>query len=249
MSFSKDGQWVAYVLADGALWRSRADGTEKVQLTFPPVSAALPQWSPDGQQIAYFTLPISTSRLFLVPSNGGPAKEAVPEGGKTQMDANWSADGRRLAFGRAIGMGPEDRDITIQIADLATGEIKQVPDSKGLFSPRWSPDGRYLAAISHDSLRLLLYEFSSQRWRPLVAAKTIVGYPSWARDSTFLFFDEAGVRVRLRIADGRKETVSSYEGLRRRITRLGAWVDHAPDGSILAVRDTSLDEMFALELE
>ena len=178
MSFSKDGQWVAYVLADGALWRSRADGTEKLQLTFPPVSAALPQWSPDGQQIAYFTLPISTSRLFLVPSNGGPAKEAVPEGGQTQMDANWSADGRRLVFGRAIGMGPEDRDITIQIADLATGEIKPVPDSKGLFSPRWSPDGRYLAAISHDSLRLLLYEFSSQRWRPLVAAKTIVGYPS-----------------------------------------------------------------------
>ena len=54
--------------------------------------------------------------------------------------------------------------------------------------------------------------------------------------------------MRMRIADGRKETVNSYEGLRR-LSRLGAWVDHAPDGSILTLRDTSLDEIFALELE
>ena len=32
-------------------------------------------------------------------------------------------------------------------------------------------------------------------------------------------------------------------------TRLGPWVVRAPDDSILALRDTSLDEIFALELE
>ena len=164
------------------------------------------------------------------------------------MDANWSPDGRRMAFGRAIRLGPEDSEITIQIGDLESGEFEPLPGSKGLFSPRWSPDGRYIAAISHDSLRLLLYEVSSKRWRPLLTSKSILGYPSWAADSASLFFDEGSVRVRLRIADGRKESVTSFEGLQR-LSRLGSWVDHAPDGSILTLRNTSLDEMFALELE
>ncbi len=102
-------------------------------------------------------------------------------------------------------------------------QVTPVPGSKGLFSPRWSPDGRFLAAVSHDSLRLLLYDFASQRWRPRASG---CGF-----------------------ADGRKEVVHSYDVLRRVNRRLGVWVNHAPDDSILTLRDTSLDEMFALELE
>jgi serine/threonine protein kinase/Tol biopolymer transport system component len=250
VTFSKDGEWVAYVLADGTLWRSRADGTEKLQLTFPPLSAALPRWSPDDRQIAFFTLPPQTSKILLVPAAGGTPQPALPGDVGLQVDPSWSPDGRRLAFGRPSGstLGPEARDITLEIVDLETGQLTPVPGSKGLFSPRWSPDGRYLAALSYDSLRLFLYEFSSQRWTPLIAAGTALGYPSWTRDGTHLFVDEGSARVRLRIPDGRKETVSTYEGLRR-LGRLGIWVDHAPDGSIVTERDTSLDEIFALELE
>jgi serine/threonine protein kinase/Tol biopolymer transport system component len=250
VSFSRDGEWVAYTLADGTLWRSRADGTEKLQLTFPPQPAALPRWSPDGRQIAFFTLPQQTSKILLVPADGGPTRAAAPADKGPQTDSSWSPDGRRLVFGRPSGstLGPEARNITIQIVDLETGQLTQVPGSKGLFSPRWSPDGRYLVAMSYDSLRLLLYEFSSQRWKPLIAAGTVLGYPSWARDSKSLFVEEGRTRVRVWISDGHKETVSTYKGLRR-LARLGIWVDNAPDGSILTERDTSLDEIFALELE
>jgi serine/threonine protein kinase/Tol biopolymer transport system component len=248
VTFSRDGEWVAYTLADGTLWRSRADGTEKLQLTFPPQSAALPRWSPDGRQIAFSTLSGRTSRVLVVPADGGPTRAAAPEDEGPQMDATWSPSGRRMAFGRPILGGGEDSEITIQIVDLETGQLTPVPDSRGLFSPRWSPDGRYLVALSHDSLRLLLYELSSQRWTPLIAAGTVLGYPSWARDGKSLFVEEGDSRVRVRIPDGHKETVSTYEGLRR-LGRLGIWVDNAPDGSILTERDTSLDEIFALELE
>ncbi len=55
VSFSKDGQWVAYVsFPDGILWRSKLDGSEKLQLSSPPVYAMLPQWSPDGSEIVFF---------------------------------------------------------------------------------------------------------------------------------------------------------------------------------------------------
>ena len=249
VSFSRDGHWAAWVTPDGGLWRSRADGTEKLQLTFPPLWAALPQWSPDGKRICFARLEAGApTRLMLISAEGGPSQEALPGDEGSQVDGEWSPDGRRLAFGRLASGGPQDHDITIQIADLETGQITAVPGSKGLFSPRWSPDGRHLAALWHDSLRLLLYDFASQRWRPLVE-RTYVGYPAWARDGASLFVTEDGRRVRYRIADGRKEVVHSFAGLRQINRLLGPWVGHAPDDSILALRDTSLDEIFALELE
>src|SRR5262249_3385645 len=48
---SKDGQWVAYVsYPDGLLWRSRVDGSQRLQLTSLPMQASLPRWSRDGKR-------------------------------------------------------------------------------------------------------------------------------------------------------------------------------------------------------
>ena len=100
VSFSRDGQWVAWVTPDGGLWRSRADGTEKLQLTFPPLWAALPQWSPDGKRICFARLETGApTRLMLVSADGGPTQEAIPGDKGSQVDGEWSADGRQLAFG------------------------------------------------------------------------------------------------------------------------------------------------------
>ncbi len=55
VSFSKDGQWVAYVsFPEGTLWRSKTDGSERLQLTYAPAQALMPRWSPDGKTILFF---------------------------------------------------------------------------------------------------------------------------------------------------------------------------------------------------
>jgi Tol biopolymer transport system component len=226
VSYSRDGEWVAYVAPDGALWRSRADGTEKLQLTFPPLWAALPQWSPDGRRICFARLETAApTRLMFVPADGGPVQEALPGEEGSQVDGEWSPDGRRLAFGHLSRGGPQDREI--QIADLESGQITAVPGSKDLYSPRWSPDGRHLAALSRDALRLLVFDFSSQRWRSL-AEGALFSYPSWARDSASVFVTQGGQRIRIRSADGRREIAHSFEGVRQISRLLGPWVGHAP---------------------
>jgi hypothetical protein len=55
VSFSADGRWASYVsYPEGTLWRSRADGTERLQLTYPPMVVAFPFISPDGKRVAFW---------------------------------------------------------------------------------------------------------------------------------------------------------------------------------------------------
>src|SRR4051812_22496615 len=41
-----------------------------------------------------------------------------------------------------------------------------------LFSPHWSPDGRYIAAQSSDSQKLMLFDFKTQKWAELARITT-----------------------------------------------------------------------------
>src|SRR5438067_2472417 len=57
MDFSRDGQWMAYVINAGSgFWKLRSDGAQPLQLTVPPFDAELPRWSPDGKWIAFMGL-------------------------------------------------------------------------------------------------------------------------------------------------------------------------------------------------
>ena len=64
----------------------------------------------------------------------------------------WSPDGGQVAFG---GMTqPPARttgQLVIHILRLKTHQLSDVPGSEGLWRARWSPDGRYIAALTEDS--------------------------------------------------------------------------------------------------
>jgi hypothetical protein len=73
LDFSRDGQWVAYIaLPESTLWRSKRDGTERLQLTSAPMWASMPRWSPDGTQIAFIGVkPGKRSIIYVVSAEGG----------------------------------------------------------------------------------------------------------------------------------------------------------------------------------
>jgi Tol biopolymer transport system component len=50
--------------------------------------------------------------------------------------------------------------------------------------PRWSPDGNYIAAITGDSGRLVLFDFATRQWTDLVTM--LIGYPVWSHDGQYL---------------------------------------------------------------
>src|SRR5262249_39273803 len=70
---SRDGNRLAYTsFPEGTLWRSNITGGERVQLTFPPMRAFLPRWSPDGKQIAFIGAPTGERwTTYVIPAEGG----------------------------------------------------------------------------------------------------------------------------------------------------------------------------------
>jgi WD40 repeat protein len=131
---------------------------------------------------------------------------------------------------------------------LTTHQLFTLANSEGLWSPRWSPNGRYLAALSNDAQTVLLFDFQSQKWSEL--AKANFGYPTWSRHSDYIYFDTVGTDAaffRVRVRDHKIEPVVSLKDLPRKLGAFGPWTGLAPDDSPLVGRDASFDQIYTLD--
>jgi len=247
---SRDGQWLAYTLfPEGTLWRSNITGTERVQLTFPPLRAFLPRWSPDGKQIAFMgTAGGDHWTTYVIPAGGGVARQMIPGNDET-ADATWTPDNKSIVFGP--WKGGELRGI--KVLDLNTNQVSPLPGATEMWSPRTSPDGRYIAALSEQDSKMMLFDTRAQKWEQLSADYS--GYPSWSRDGKFLYFQDwnhgSGYPsrvVRTRISGRRLETVLDLKSLDRlSIGTFMSWSGLAPDDSVLLSRNNSTQEIYAVK--
>jgi Tol biopolymer transport system component len=229
-----------------SLWRSRVDGTEKMQLTFPPVRAYFPRWSPDGSKIAFtdaqFNRPWSVS---LVSSSGGPSQtlSAAPPG----ADPNWLPDGKFIVYSQF----PLNGKTAILRQNLDTGEIVLIPNSDGYYSPRLSPDGRYISAFPVSSNELLLFDTKTNRWSSLAKGE-VFGYNIWSHDGQYVYArnTHAGAPriVRVRIRDAKMEEVVSLKDLPQVADVFAIWFGLTPEGDPVVTQDRSTQEIYALDL-
>jgi Tol biopolymer transport system component len=247
LDFSRDGQWVAYNDAsDGTMWRSKIDGSQKLQLVFPPMVAYLPRWSPDGKQIAFFGHPPGEPyQIYVVPAEGG-TPELIYRNDMNLADPSWSPDGKSLAFGEN---SLNNQGSAIYTLDLETRKATKLPGSVGLYSPRWSPDARSIAAITLDSLKLKLFDLATQQWTAL--ANIFVAYPTWSRDGRYLYFngiqDNQEGYYRVQVSDHKLERLFSMKGFQAAGGAFGNWSGLGPDDLPLLVRDASIQEIYGLD--
>jgi Tol biopolymer transport system component len=255
--FSRDGKWVTYVsYPDYLLWRSRSDGSEKLQLTYAPVNVAVPRWSPDGRQIAYSCLrPGGSPKACIISADGGASQEIPMPENHWPDDPQWSPDGKslRLALYPAGITSTRPQDFSVVQFDLQTKKITTLPGSEGMLGPRWSPDGRYVSTVSADNRKLMLLELSTGKWSEL-ATGTVLS-PNWSPDSKYAYFEDLGADGpeidRVSVATRKKERVSLLKGISR-VSMLDSglpWNGIAPDGSLLIMRDLGNRELYSLELQ
>jgi Tol biopolymer transport system component len=251
VSFSKDGQWVAYVrLPEGTLWRKKMDGTEQLQLTFPPMKVFNPCWSPDGKHLAFADVRLDGHwKVYTISADGG-APETLTSGEHGEGDPTWSPDANAVMFYD----GGETPDSSIKVLNLNTHTLTELPGSKGIFSPRWSPDGRYVAALTSGDLDLMLFDFKTQKWEKLSGGGS--GWPNWSKDGKYVFFatnvggGSPGF-YRVDVANRKTETVVGPSERHAANCVAGAypWYGIAPDGSPLIATEAGSEEIYSLDVD
>ena len=114
-----------------------------------------PVWSPDGTQLVYRSGVMGAFKMWQVPADrSGPATQ-VPGEGLSQSAESWSPDGRTLAY---TAITPEAGS-HIMVESLAEDhESHPFADIKAAAgSPKFSPDGRWLAYCSNESKKPQVY--------------------------------------------------------------------------------------------
>jgi len=249
VDFSPDRKWMAYVTyPDMTLWRSRVDGSDKMQLTFPPARAYGPRWSPDGTKIAFTDVRFYRPwKICLASPTGGSPQLLLNGDGKGEADPTWMLDGKSIV----IGDSPANDKVSLHRIDLKTRIASSILGSDGLFSPRLSPDGRYISALTREQTKLMLFDRNTNRWSSLVEGEQ-VGYNEWSHDGKYVYFREnrsgAGELVRVRIKDRKLEHVVSLKDVPQLSDMFASWIGLTPDDAPLLMRDRSVQEIYALEL-
>jgi DNA-binding winged helix-turn-helix (wHTH) protein/Tol biopolymer transport system component len=251
VSFSNDGKSVAYVsYPDGVLWKADRDGNNRVQLSAPPVYAVNPRWSPDSKQILFMGLtPERRSAAYLVSAEGGAPRKLVADDNLQTGDASWSPDGRRILIDwGGLYSPPEKREL--RILDLDSRQMTTIPGSKGLWSSRWSPDGRYVAAFLALSPPIRIFDFTTQQWA-VVPLTGNAFFPTFSHDSRYLYFMGYGINqglFRIPAAGGKEERLLDMTNL-----HLTGFYGHSltldPSDAPLVLRDTGGNDIYALTLE
>jgi serine/threonine protein kinase/Tol biopolymer transport system component len=241
---SKDGKWVAYVsYPEGTLWRSKPDGSDRLQLTYPPLSPHLPRWSPDSKTIVFAET--NSARIYEVSSEGGTPRQLMPNVPGPQWDPTWSPAGDNLAFGGGAG----EPASTIRVLNMASHQVSTLPESQSLYSPRWSPDGRYILGMNSDSGKLVLFDLQLQKWTELGAG--VFAYPTWSNDGKYAYAMDLrgkGAVLRIRISDHKVEQVVDLKNFTS-VGGFGTTLALTSDDSPLLLRNAGTQDVYALDWE
>jgi Tol biopolymer transport system component/DNA-binding winged helix-turn-helix (wHTH) protein len=246
--FSPDGRSVVYVSwPEQFLFRANADGSNPVQLTDARFAVFLPSWSPDGTQIVFTDVRSDPSAIYVIPATGGAAKKVILDDREPESDPTWSQDGKKIAFDN---LPPERPKYHIRVADLSKNTVSEVPGSTGTFSPRWSPDGRYIAAIIPGELTLTVFDTRTQTWKPLVE-KTFMGYPNWSSNSRWLYYLKVAAAedhtiCRVHVPDGKPEVVVNLPA--ENTEGWWGWFGLDATDAPMIMRDIGRHEIYALTL-
>lgn len=253
VTFSHDAQWMAYVeFPGGFLVRSRTDGSDRRQLTFSPMRAYQPQWSPDGTQLVFAASPQpgASTRIYIISRDGGVPVPAAPNSPGRQVYPSWSSPGDSILFTSSEASGS---DSVLCIVELGNGRVSTLSGTTGLHWGQISSDGRRVVALSRSTHALMLYETDTHQTRLLAE---LADYPHWSADGEYVYFRTPyfGHAVH---NPGLYRWVASSNKVEKMFSdpdfhltgAYGVWSGLAPDGSFLVLRDLGSSDLYALDLE
>jgi eukaryotic-like serine/threonine-protein kinase len=187
---SPDGKQVAFsdqMTRNAGIWLYDIARGSMMRLTYSSADTS-PLWTPDGKRLVYME---EANRSFLIkskPANGSGAEETLLAGQKyVQVPESWSPDGKFLAY--SANAQNTVRNIWILPFE---GDRKPQPFIQSVFTnrtPRFSPDGHWIAYVSDESGRYEVYvqpfPGPGGKWQVSTDGGN---WPVWARNGRELFY-------------------------------------------------------------
>jgi Tol biopolymer transport system component len=179
---------------DHMLWRSRSDGTDRLQLTFPPMKVLYPFISPDGKRVVFGNSDWDT---YVISMDGGAPRMVAQD----SAAANRSPDGNFLVYTDSHTAHPQ-----LWVLDLRTSTPSLVNESQGMVGGQWiAQDG--LVASRLVSTTMQVFNLKTQEWSDLASGTMPNTIVNWLHspDYKYLYISAGGtkpevLRVRLLMA-------------------------------------------------
>ncbi len=216
-----------------------------------PVYVVNPRWSPGSKELVFTTKsPDGHDFIHRISAADGTPSWLMSEESADLHDANWSPDGRKVVFAKGgINLKTEKRDL--RIVDLETRQVTILPGSDGMWSPRWSPDGRYIAALTNPMMaHVPVFDLQLKRWFDL-KVNGEVEFPNFSNDSKFIYFLRYGLDqglFRISVTGGKEERVVDMTDWH--LTGFfGYSMSLDPTDAPLVLHDVGSVDIYALTLE
>jgi len=241
--WSPDGARIAFVSdmsGEEEIYVINQDGSGVAeQLTTGSVGMLYwPEWSPDGEHIAYSD---KEGKLYVIDVDTKRKREVADEPQGQVFDYTWSANGGYLAF----SLSDRNGFTSIYIYSLADGELHRVTGAMfNEFSPAWDPQGDYLYYLSD---REFAPQVGSFEWNYVVDRESYI-YALALRKDVAHPFPPRSDEVEAAAEEGEEEEGEArgpiridFDGLAGRVVQVPVEADNygalsAVEGHLLYVR-------------
>jgi TolB protein len=147
-------------------------------------------WSPDGKSFLLSRIHKGKLGLWTVGMDGASPQQLFPKESNPTFDGSWSPDGQRIVFvyDRLEGT---DGKLQIDTAQPDGSDRKNLlPHAAFDESPRWSPDGKFVAFVSTRGKNQDIWTMDSQgkNLKQLTSDTAADNSPAWSPDGKHLAF-------------------------------------------------------------
>ncbi len=197
-SLSPDGQKLATTIqaANDDIWVYHILRKTLTRFTFGGGNSSFPIWSPDGKHVVYAAERGTVVDIFRKPWDGSGAEERLTNGLSVSEISSYAPDGKAVAF-------VQNGDIWILPLDGDRTPKPFLSSAANEATPRFSPDGRWLAYSSNESGNDEIYVVPYPRREGKFQISSGGGaVPFWTRDGKELCFMTSSAQNRRRRAGG-----------------------------------------------
>jgi Tol biopolymer transport system component/predicted Ser/Thr protein kinase len=243
---SPDGRLVA-VGVDGAVEIYDTVRGTLTRLTFGAL-AGNPVWTPDSKRVTFQTG--TPPNLSWQLADGSAPAERLATSAQRQAAGSWSADGQLLAFTETNSTGQDNW--IFRLSDRKAEPLMNAAYNEG--TPKFSPDGRWLAYASDESGRWEVYVRSypgpGGKWQISTGGGK---EPAWNPNGRELFYRDGDRMMSVEVAaqpsfaPGRPKVL--FEGRYRPTNASLAAYDVSPDGQrFLMVKQAGLSSAIPTQI-